>query len=277
MTPDDYCQQKTLRSGSSFYYSVQFLDPPRRRAVTALHAFCKELRDLVESTADESAARIKLAWWRTEIAALFRGDPQHLVTRALAPCLGPYHLPQSCFDDMIDGMEIDLLQTRYLDFIALERYCDLTSGAAMACVARILGYTDAATLSCARSLGRAIALTNIIRTAGAAARGGRVYLPVSELQQFNVPVADVLNARYSDNFTRLMQFHYERATGYYEKALNVLPEADRGAQRASLIMATLSRTLLEEIRLGGFLVLHQRTSLTPIRKLWLAWKTWVFV
>lgn len=277
MTPDDYCQQKTLRSGSSFYYSVRFLDAPRRRAVTALQAFCKELRDLVESTADESAARIKLAWWRTEIAALFRGDPQHLVTRALAPCLGPYHLPQSCFDDMIDGMEIDLLQTRYLDFIALERYCDLTSGAAMACAARILGYADEATLSSARSLGRAIALTNIIRAAGAAARSGRVYLPVSELQQFNVPVADVLNARYSDNFTRLMQFHYERATGYYEKALTVLPKEDRRAQRASLIMATLSRTLLEEIRSDGFLVLHQRTSLTPIRKLWLAWKTWVFV
>ena len=275
MTPDEYCQQKTAMRGSSFYYSVLFLDAPQRQALTALQALWLELAEVVNATADENAARIKLAWWRHEVSEMFSGNPQHLVTRALAPCLARYRIRHEQANQSIDGMEMDLLQTRYLDFHALERYCDLVSGAAEHCAAAILGWDQEAAPAWTRDLGIAVELTRIIRDTGGDARRGRVYLPVNELQQFNVPVADILNQRYSDGFMQLMLFQHDRAQAFFERAQTALPQASREAQRATLVKIKLYRTLLDEIRAGGFQVLHQRTSLTPFRKLWLAWKTWV--
>jgi phytoene synthase len=276
MTPDEYCQQKAAASGSSFYYSFLFLPPDRRRAITALYAFCREVDDVVDETEDENLARVKLAWWRNEIGELFRGNPQHPVTRALASCIEPYALTQGRLEEILDGMEMDLLQSRYLDFHGLERYCYLVAGVVGLCAADIFGRSEDGTLEYARNLGMAFQLTNIIRDIGEDARRGRVYLPINELQRFGVSVADILNARYSDNFLKLMAFQHARAEGFYEAAMDALPDADRRAQRPGLIMAAIYRALLEEIRRDQFQVLHQRISLTPIRKLWLAWKTWSF-
>ncbi len=275
MTPDEYCQQKAAPRGSSFYYSVLFLEPSRRRALTALHALRRELAGVVHAPSDENAARIKLAWWRHELGQMFNGNPQHLVTRALALYLEPYRISHQLLDQVIDGMEMDLLQTRYLDFPGLKRYCDLVSGGFEQCVAGISCPDMDAVAEYANHLGMALALTRVIRNAGDDARRGRVYLPVNELQQFNVPVADILHARYSDNFKQLMQFQFARASGCYSAALTALPRDARRTQRAGLITAAISRTLLDEIRTDGFQVLRQRTGLTPVRKLWLAWKTWI--
>jgi phytoene synthase len=276
MTPDEYCQQKAAASGSSFYYSFLFLPPERRRAITALYAFCREVDDVVDETADENVARVKLAWWREEVDRTFRGDPQHLVTRAIAACPSTMGITRERLQEIMDGMEMDLMQSRYLDFVGLERYCYLVAGVVGLCAADIFGRTEPATLDYARNLGLAFQLTNIIRDVGEDARRGRIYLPMDELRRFNVPAADILNARYSEAFTALMEHQTRRALDYYAAAMAALPAADRRAQRPGLIMAAIYRTLLEEIRRDGFQVLHQRVSLTPIRKLWLAWKTWTF-
>jgi 15-cis-phytoene synthase len=276
MTPDEYCQQKAAQSGSSFYYSFMFLPPERRRAITALYAYCREVDDVVDETADENLARIKLAWWRTELQAMYAGNPQHLVTRALSPHLQTFSLTQTRLEEILEGMEMDLLQTRYLDYPGLKRYCYLVASVVGLCAADIFGRSDDATLVYAEKLGLAFQLTNIIRDVGEDARRGRVYLPVNELQQFNVPVSDILNARYSENFGKLMRFQYERAEAAYTEAMAALPKADRKPQRPGLIMAAIYRTLLDEIARDNFQVLHQRVSLTPVRKLWLAWKTWTF-
>ena len=272
MTPDQYCQQRAAPGGSSTHYSLLFLDPERRRALCALVAFRRELEDLVNDTGDENAARIKLAWWRHEIGELFRGDPQHLVTRAISPGIAPFGITHERLDGVIEGKERDLMQTRYLDFAGLESYCHLVSGLVVACASDVLDKTRSTRLDYLRDLGLALQLTSIIRNVGEDARRGRVYLPVNELQQFGVPVADILNARTSDNFIRLMQFQVERASDLFEKALAVLQPADRKAQRPLLIFTAIQRALLDEIRADGFRVLQQRLSLTPIRKLWLACK-----
>ena len=276
MTPDQYCQQKAAASGSSFYYSFLFLPPERRRAITALYAFCREVDDVVDEAADENVARIKLAWWSTEIGQLFKGNPQHPVTKALAPNITPFSLTEDRLNEILDGMEMDLMQSRYLDFHSLERYCYLVASVVGLCAADIFGRTRDETLTYARNLGMAFQLTNIIRDVGEDARRGRVYLPINELQRFSVPVADILNARYGENFGHLMQFQYERAEAFYMAAFAALPDSDRRTQRPGLIMAAIYRALLAEIRRDGFQVLHQRVSLTPIRKFWLAWKTWTF-
>jgi len=275
MSPDEYCQQKTVQSGSSFYYSFLFLPPERRRAITALYAFCREVDDTVDETSDQSVARIKLAWWRTEVSAMYKGSPTHPVTQALQPHLAAYDLQEQHLQAIIDGMEMDLDQSRYLDYAGLRKYCWHVAGVVGILSASIFGASNPQTLQYAEKLGLAFQLTNIIRDVGDDARKGRIYLPVSELQQFNVTAADILNFRHSDKFEALMKFQAERARAVYDEAFALLPKEDRRAQRPGLMMAAIYRTVLDEIERDDFKVLNQRISLTPLRKLWLAWKTYV--
>jgi phytoene synthase len=275
MTPDEYCQHKAAASGSSFYYSFLFLPPERRRAITALYAFCREVDDVVDECSDAQLARTKLAWWRMEVGKLFEGNPNHPVTKALQPFIEKFQIKTEQLNEIIDGMEMDLTQTRYLDFAGLERYCYHVAGAVGLLAAGIFGYKDPRTLEYAKNLGTAFQLTNIIRDVGEDARKNRIYLPMDEMKKFEVPAADILQARYSDGFVKLMKFQAARANDFYRKAFNALPAGDRRTQRAGLIMAAIYRATLAEVERDGFKVLTQRTSLTPLRKLWLAWKTWI--
>lgn len=275
MSPDEYCQQKTVQSGSSFYYSFLFLPPERRRAITALYAFCREVDDTVDEATDGSVARIKLAWWRTEVSKMYAGTPTHPVMLALQPHIALYKLEEQHLQAIVDGMEMDLDQSRYLDYPGLQRYCWHVAGVVGILSASIFGYTNPQTLAYAEKLGLAFQLTNIIRDVGDDARKGRIYLPVSELQQFGVTANDLLKLQHSEKFEALMAFQAKRAQAIYDEALALLPKQDRRAQRPGLMMASIYRTLLDEIQRDGYHVLNQRISLTPLRKLWLAWKTYV--
>jgi phytoene synthase len=276
MTPDAYCQQKAAASGSSFYYSFLFLPPRQRRAITALYAFCREVDDVVDEVSDPSVAASKLGWWTQEIGRLFDGEPQHPVTRALAPHLATCGITRERLLQIIEGMTMDLQQTRYLDHAALQRYCHLVAGVVGELAAGIFGTRSAATLEYARQLGQALQMTNILRDVGEDARRGRIYLPIEDLQRHGVTAADLLTSRYSDGFVPLMQFQTARARAAYRAALRALPADEVRAQRTGLIMGAIYMALLDEIERSGFQVLHQRISLTPLRKLLIAWRTWVF-
>ncbi|MBV1776098.1 presqualene diphosphate synthase HpnD [Burkholderiaceae bacterium DAT-1] len=277
MTPDQYCEDKAARSGSSFYYSFRFLPDEARRAITALYAFCREVDDVVDETHDDNVARTTLNWWRNEIAQMYAGQPQHPVTRALMPHVQRLQLEQNHFIEIIDGMEMDLEHARYLTFKDLQLYCYRVASVVGLLSAQIFGMKDKQTLKYAHDLGMAFQLTNIIRDVGEDARRGRIYLPVEDLQRFNVLAADIQQYKESDAFRQLMEFQIERAEQFYQKALAQLPAIDRKTQKPGLMMAAIYRALLEEIRADGAgKVLNQRISLTPIRKLWLAWKTWMF-
>jgi phytoene synthase len=275
MSPDEYCQQKAARSGSSFYYSFLFLPPPKRRAITALYAFCREVDDVVDECHDAQIAATKLVWWRQELSSVYGGKPQHPVSQALQSACAEFNLPEEQLQEIIDGMEMDLQQSRYLDFKALSLYCYRVASVVGLLAAEIFGYQDRRTQKYAHDLGVAFQLTNIIRDVGEDARMGRIYLPIDELQRFEVTAADILNARHGDKFQRLMAFQVERAESYYAQAIDALPASDRRTQRPGLVMAAIYRTLLDEIKRDGYQVLTQRTSLTPIRKLWIAWRAWV--
>ena len=275
MSPDAYCQQKAAASGSSFYYSFLFLPPERRRAITALYAFCREVDDAVDEASDAQRAAVKLAWWRAEVANLGAGSPQHPVTKALLPFTAKYSITGERLGEIIDGMEMDLTQTRYLDWPGLERYCYLVAGVVGILAAGIFGHRDARTLDYARRLGIAFQLTNIIRDVGEDARKNRIYLPMEDLKAHGVPAADILQARETEAFRALMRFEAERAKQHYAQAMQALPAVDRRAQRPGLIMAAIYRALLDEIERDGFRVLGQKTSLTPLRKFFIAWKTWL--
>ena len=275
MTPDEYCQDRAAKSGSSFYYSFLFLPPPRRRAITALYAFCREVDDVVDECTDIGVARTQLAWWRAQVAACFDGTPEHPVCLALQPAIRDYGLPREQLLEIIDGMEMDLDQSRYLDFKGLQLYCYRVASVVGLLASQIFGSTRRETQKYAHDLGVAFQLTNLIRDVGEDARRGRIYLPVEELQRFDVRAADILNARYSPAFRQLMEFQIARARQFYEQAMAALPDEDRAAQRPGLVMAAIYRTLLDEIERDGCRVLDRRIALTPLRKLWLAWKTWL--
>ena len=273
MTPDEYCRDKVAQSGSSFYYSFLFLAPERRRAITALYAFCREVDDIVDDVHEPAVARAKLAWWRQEIGLAYAGEAQHPVARALQSVVTRYPLPQAHFQTVIDGMTMDLEQNRYLDFAALEQYCHRVAGVVGLMSAEIFGYENPDTRLYARDLGIAFQLTNILRDVGEDARRGRIYLPLEDLARFDVAPSSIIGRTPSDSFRRLMTFEAERAQQWYAQAFAKLDGRDRRPQRSGLIMAAIYQTLLDEIARDGFDVLDRRTSLTPLRKLWIAWKT----
>ena len=279
MTPQQYVQDKTAGSGSSFYYAFMFLPPSRRAAITAFYAFCREVDDVVDTVGEASVAAAKLNWWRQEVHTAFAGTPSHPVMQALMPHTREHRITESQLQSVIEGCQMDLDQTRYLDFATLRRYCHLVAGVVGEVAATIFGRSSEQTIDYAHTLGRALQLTNIIRDVGDDARRGRIYLPMDEMQRFGVKASEILMGHapwgYSDRFTALMRFQAERAQATYDEAMALLPEVDREPQRPGLMMANIYRTLLREIEEDGFQVLHQRTSLTPLRKLWIAWRTWV--
>ena len=276
MTPAAYCQEKAAQSGSSFYYSFLFLPKARREAITALYAFCREVDDIADECSDTALARTKLEWWRVELARTFAGEPSHPVSQALLPAIRAYDLAREQFEEIIDGMEMDLQHVRYADFKALQLYCYRVAAVVGQLAAAIFGYGERKTLKYAHDLGLAFQLTNIIRDVGEDARRNRIYLPQDELAQFGVRESDMLAGHSSPAFRALMAHQVARARTFYQQALQELPASDRRNQRPGLVMAAIYQTLLNEIENDGYPVLDRRISLTPLRKLWIAWRTWVF-
>ncbi len=275
MNPHDYCQQKAAQSGSSFYYSFLFLPEERRRAITALYAFCREVDDVVDEVSDPAVARAKLGWWSGEIERVFRGGAQHPVALALADVVGPFGIEEDRLHEIVAGMFMDLDHPRYADFAGLKHYCHHVAGVVGLLSAKIFGYRDERTLEYAEELGLAFQLTNIIRDVGEDARRDRIYLPRTELEEYGVTEADIIHARETDDFKRLMAFQIARALAHYDSAFAMLPDIDRKTQRPGIVMAAIYRTLLKEIADDGCHVLTRRTALTPVRKLWIAWRTWM--
>jgi 15-cis-phytoene synthase len=277
VSPQEYVQQRAAASGSSFYYAFLFLPPERRAAITAFYAFCREIDDVVDEVQDPAVAARKLTWWRQEVADLIAAKPTHPVTQALAPCLAPFSIRADHLLAIIEGCEMDLRQNRFLDYGSLQRYCHLVAGIVGEVASGIFGRTQENTVRYAHTLGQALQLTNIIRDVGDDARRGRIYLPLAELQRFDVKAHELLRREspwgYSDRFQALMRFQAQRAQALYDEAFALLPDADRQPQKPGLMMANIYRTLLGEIERQGFQVLHQRTSLTPMRKLWIAART----
>jgi len=272
MTPDQYCQEKAAASGSSFYSSFRFLSEPKRRAITALYAFCREVDDVVDECKDTSVARRSLDWWRSEVSQLYHGRASHPVTQALQKLLGEFNLSEEYLLEIIDGMEMDLDIHQYETFTELSLYCYRAASVVGLLSAEIFGFNNRDTLKYAHDLGMAFQLTNILRDVREDAERGRVYLPQDELRQFSVSREDLSRPVTSDALQALFKFQADRARDYYQQAFDKLPEEDRYSQQVGLIMAEIYQSLLNEIEQDGFRVLEHRIRLSPARKLWLAWQ-----
>ena len=272
MTPQAYVQQKAAASGSSFYYAFLFLPSTQRAAITAFYAFCREVDDVVDEVSDPSVAQTKLAWWEREVRQAFAGQASHPALQALMPHAQTFSITAEHLLAVVEGCRMDLSQSRYLDYAGLRHYCHLVAGVVGEVSARIFGPQDPRVDAYAHTMGLAFQLTNIIRDVGEDAMRGRIYLPIDELKRFDVKAQDLLQRQHTPAFVALMQFQAQRAHALYEQALQELPSEHRRHQKPGLMMASIYRTLLREIEASNFDVLKHRIALTPLRKLWLAWK-----
>ena len=274
----DYCHQKAAESHSSFLSGFRFLSVEKRNAITVLYAFCRELDDVVDGCTDPNVAQITLNWWRSDLEKVFNNEmPEHPVHQALKDIRASFDLPKNEFEALIDGMQMDLEQARYGSFDELKLYCHRVAGVVGRLIARILGFSNPQTLEYAEKMGLALQLTNIIRDVGEDARQGRIYLPIEEMQKFDVPANVIMQCKPTENFAKLMQFQVDRARETYREAMLLLPAADKKSQKVGLVMAAIYYALLNEIdRDGAQNVLTYKIAIPSPRKKRIALKTWLF-
>ncbi|MFL9983310.1 presqualene diphosphate synthase HpnD [Paraburkholderia sediminicola] len=272
MNFDEYCQQKAAPPGSSTYYALRQAPAASRPLLTALFALRREFEETVKETSDPAIGRTKLAWWQNELAALASGSPSHPVSKALAAYLPDAQAEYPELQALLAGFEMDLDQARYLDYPNLRRYIKGVGGTFASLVARATAKDSAQASNWSTPLGEALQLAQFVAETGNDARHGRIYIPIDEMQRFNVTAADLINRKYSDAFTELMRFETRRARDALQAALAAMPTNERRSQRTLVAQAALALALLDEIERDGYHVLHQRIALTPIRKLWIAWR-----
>ncbi len=274
----DYCTAVTKRSGSNFYYSFLFLPRERREAMYTVYAFCKEVDSAVDEPPAGSRPEDEVARWRAELAAAYRGTPTRPVTVSLAAHARRFQIPQALFEELINGVEMDLSIHRYRTFEELYRYCYRVASVVGLICLRIFGTQSPHAEDYAVQLGLAFQLTNILRDLGVDADQGRIYLPLEDLGRFGYSEADLLARRETTAFFDLMRFESARAEQYYAQArasLEALPASDRRALTVAEIMRGVYSRILRRIKASNYRVFGPRIRLSPPHRLGVAAAIWI--
>jgi squalene synthase HpnD/squalene synthase HpnC len=269
----EHCAEVTRRSGSSFGVAFRLLSPERRAALHAVYAFCR----FVDDVADDATRRdpgLLLGRWRAELEAIYAGSPTHPIGIALADAVRRFPLDRRHFDDLITGVETDLVRRRYETFEELATYCyRVASTVGLLCV-EIFGYTRPSARDYARDLGVAFQLTNILRDVREDAERGRIYLPLEDLRRFDVEETDLLAGRWSPRVGALLAFECGRARAYYLRAQGVLAPEDRTTLAPAEAMRRIYARLLDRIEGRRFDVFGARITLASHEKVALALRAW---
>jgi phytoene synthase len=262
---------------TSFYYSFLTLPPDKRRAIVAVWDFCRAVDDAVDEP-KEGTAECALAGWRAELRTIYDGQlPATPQGRQLMPYVAMFNLPRSAFEDLIDGVAMDLDERRYETFEALRQYClRVASAVGLICV-EIFGYRNVQTRDYAIDLGIALQLTNIIRDVPADLERSRVYIPLEDLRRFDVSEDDLRTGKLSANVRSLLAYQCERAREFYRKADSSLPKPDEKGLVAARIMAAIYLDLLKSIERAKFDVFSRRIRVSRPRQAAIAASTWLKV
>lgn len=268
----------TRQSASNLALAFILLPKPRREAMSALYAFCREVDDVAdEMTLPAAERRARLQAWREDVrrACGAGGAPEMPVNRELQPIIQQYRLPYAHFDALLQGVEMDLEISRYPDYTQLELYCYRVASVVGLLSIEIFGYTDPACRDYAVYLGKALQLTNILRDVRSDAERGRIYLPVSELERFGVTAEELLRCQYSDRFAALAESVAGRARHFYKLAGQTLPAADRSSMATAELMGSVYWRLLTKLTARHFDVFGpEPTRLSKPHKLALVARAW---
>jgi phytoene synthase len=267
------CAQVTRRSRSSFYYAFILLPPERRRALHAVYAFCRFIDDIADDESIREPALL-LKRWREELDRVYAGAPTRALSRALADSARRFKIPRKLFEEIINGVEMDLSRKRYQTWEELRPYCyRVASALGLICI-EIFGYRNPSAKLYAENLGLALQLTNILRDVREDAERGRIYLPLEDLARFKVSEEEILGGVYSPNFVSLMDFEARRARELYALAQGELAPEDRATLLTAEAMRLIYAALLERIIKSNYRVLDRRHSLSAPHKLYLVGRAW---
>lgn len=264
---------------TSFYYSFLVLPPRKRTAIVAVWDFCRAVDDAVDETPAGTNADVRLSLWRDELAACYSDapgvTPRTIQGRNLQSCIREFALPRRPFEDLIDGVEMDLAHARYETFDALAGYCRRVASAVGLVSVEIFGYHDSAARSYAVDLGMALQLTNIIRDVAADLKNGRIYLPGEDLARFRVTEDDLRVGHVTPAIRGLMRYECERARSYYAKAAATLPPPDRRNLLAAEIMGAIYFEVLRRIERNGYDVFARRIRVPRPHRAVIALRLWM--
>jgi 15-cis-phytoene synthase len=267
------CVKITRESSSNFYYAFKLLPDERRRALYATYAFCRFVDDIADDDqVREPAALLKR--WREELERVYHGNPTRAISRALADSVRRFSIPRRYFEEIIDGVEMDLTHKRYPTFAELRLYCyRVASAVGLICI-EIFGYRNPQARTYAENLGLAFQLTNIIRDVREDASRGRIYLPLEDLERFEVKEDEVLTGLHSGRFERLMEFEARRAQDFYQEAERALPAEDRTSLLTAEAMRLIYQALLRRIMKSRYRVMDGKLRLSAPHKILLVGRAW---
>jgi phytoene synthase len=262
-------EQITRRAKSNLAFALACLPKERRRDMISFYAFCRVVDDIADSTAAGAEEKEReLNFWKQCVEE--GRPPGHPVLDEVLVLPQKYGFPRAWLGEIIDGVASDISKTRYATLEELRGYCYRVASVVGLVSIEIFGHTNPATRDYAINLGYALQFTNIIRDVGQDAREtGRIYLPQSELRQFGVLESEILDARPSERFFKMMDFQYRRARDYYDAAQKALPPEDRKNMVASEIMAAIYSRILEKLKRQKFPVFTKRCRLSKLHKVWI--------
>jgi len=274
MTPEQYCRDKTRGSGSSFFYAFLFLPEDQRRAIMALYAFCREVDDIADEIKEQDVALPKLAFWREEVGLAFEGNPRHPVGRELNWARQHFSINEELLVEIIDGMLMDVMRKPILKQSDLSLYTYRVAGVVGLLSIEIFGYKNRKSRDFATSLGEALQLTNILRDVAEDIRIGRIYLPQEDRIRYRISDQAFKDGVVDDAMQQLLCEYADKAEAAYRQALSSLPDEDRESLRPSILMATIYYAYLKQLRAVNFDVWQQPVQILPLKKIWIAWRTW---
>ncbi|MDN5870026.1 MAG: presqualene diphosphate synthase HpnD [Nitrococcus sp.] len=269
----EYCRAKAAPAGSSLHYALLFTEADKREALLALHAFHTEVGRVVAECSDRNVAAAKLLWWQEELTRIFEGGGNHPISQALHTPIRRYRLDRHYFEQMLEGAQMDMQYNLYPSFRELSLYCHRVGCSVASLAVQICGYRDQRVFDFAHDLGTALQLTRFLRNVRRDAAQGRCYIPEAEMRGAGVNPRDLRRSTTSEPLRRLFSEQAERARRFYAQASQRLPRSERWSQRPSVVLAALYRSLLEAMTEDDFPLLERRYHLTPLRKLWLAWRS----
>jgi phytoene synthase len=271
----EHCEAVTRAAASNFYWGFRLLPQERRRALSAVYAFCRAADDIADEPGERREPARLLARWRAELDAAYAGRPRHPIGIALADAASRFALPRAHFEAVIDGVAMDLSRTRYETWEGdLERYCWAVAAAVGLLAIEIFGYRNPSARDYAVNLGLAFQLTNILRDVAEDARRGRIYLPRADLERFGCAEADVLAGRLTDALRATMAFECARAGEYYGRARFSLAEEDRQSMAPAEAMRLIYEQLLRRVMFRRWDVFGPKVRLTRPEKAALAVAAW---
>lgn len=265
-TADSIFPEISIARKSNFFFSILFLPPPKREAIETIYAFCRYTDDIVDEEADVREKYKRLLMWTAELQRALRGVSRYAMLNKLVAVIQRFNIPVQHFDDLLEGMEMDLEKSRYETFEELQQYCYRVASTVGLICAEIFGYHHERTKQYAINLGIALQLTNILRDIKSDAKRGRIYLPQEDLRRFGYTESDLMNSVYDDRFRALMKFECDRAHEFFRRAKSFLAEDDKALFYAARAMGNIYYLLLLRIERANYDIFSKRIRLaSPIK------------